>query len=402
MGFAFSQDSTIFKDPPMMETMVGIYGNGVVEANDGGLVVAGWIKYQSTKYRDHDLWMIKTDEHGKEVWQRRLGGKSTDRANAVMKTMAGDFIVVGETYSFGKGTYDMWVIRIDEIGNILWHKTYGGKDVDRAYAVCEANDKGFIISGFSDSFGSGSSDGRLVKLDESGKELWSRSYGGTGIDRFYAVKPIPNVGYILTGYTTTMSKGGLDLWILLVDEQGDFLWEKRWGGKGDDRGTSITLFPDGKLLVVGGTYSQGRGRGDIICLKLDQKGNVLWEKTYGGNQTDGVNSISLTHKKDFILAGYTESKGKGYRDGWLIHLDKNGGKIWDHSFGGETTDQFNSVQQTRDGGFIISGSSKSTGYRETDVWVIKTDENGNLLWEEVFKEKKDDSVKLGQDDIERK
>ncbi|MEE1507355.1 MAG: hypothetical protein V1256_10430, partial [Candidatus Neomarinimicrobiota bacterium] len=189
-----SQDSSIFKAPPDMETMVGIYGNGIVEANDGGVVVVGWIKYQSKEYRDHDLWIIKTDQSGNEVWQRRLGGKSTDRANAVIKTKNGDFVIAGETYSFGEGTYDMWAIRFNDAGNIVWHKTYGGKGVDRAYAVCSGNDNGIILAGFSDSFGNGSSDGWVVKLDEWGKEIWSRSYGGPGVDRFYAIKPIKDVG----------------------------------------------------------------------------------------------------------------------------------------------------------------------------------------------------------------
>ena len=246
-----SQDSSIFKAPPDMETMVGIYGNGIVEANDGGVVVVGWIKYQSKEYRDHDLWIIKTDQSGNEVWQRRLGGKSTDRANAVIKTKNGDFVIAGETYSFGEGTYDMWAIRFNDAGNIVWHKTYGGKGVDRAYAVCSGNDNGIILAGFSESFGEGSSDGWVVKLDEWGKEIWSRSYGGPGVDRFYAIKPIKDVGYVLTGYTTTTSKGALDLWILLINDQGELLWEKRWGGKSDDRGNTIAISPDGKIHIAG-------------------------------------------------------------------------------------------------------------------------------------------------------
>lgn len=385
---AISQDSSIFKAPPDMETMVGIYGNGIVEANDGGVVVAGWIKYQSKEYRDHDLWIIKTDQSGNEVWQRRLGGKSTDRANAVIKTKNGDFVIAGETYSFGEGTYDMWAIRFNDAGNIVWHKTYGGKGVDRAYAVCSGNDNGIILAGFSDSFGNGSSDGWVVKLDEWGKEIWSRSYGGPGVDRFYAIKPIKDVGYVLTGYTTTTSKGGLDLWILLINDQGELLWEKRWGGKSDDRGNTIAISPDGKIHIAGGTYSRGKGREDIVYLKLDQKGTLLWEKSYGGEQSDGANSMIITSKGELVFAGYTESKGEGYRDGWIVQTDKNGKKIWDKTYGGATTDQFNSIQELRDGGYIISGLSKSTGYRETDIWVIKTDSTGEVLWEQVFKKPK--------------
>lgn len=380
------QDTTIYKLPPEEKTMVGIYGNGVVQTLDEGFAVAGWIKYQSVRYRDHDLWVLKADKAGREIWQRRLGGKSTDRANSLIQTKDGGLAVAGETYSFGDGTYDMWLIRLDAEGNVLWHETIGDKAVNRAYALCQTIDGGFALAGFTESPGAGKSDGWLVKTDMNGNVEWSKTFGGKGLDRLYAVLPTSEGGYFLAGYTTTNSAGGLDIWVIRTNAKGELLWERTIGGKKDDRARAAVLTGDGGFLIVGGTYSKGNGLEDLYCIKFSKSGAVEWEKVYGGHLTDGATSIALLKHGGFVLAGYTESAGAGYRDGWLMRLDEKGEKVWDKTYGGKTTDQFNSVAQTVDGGFILSGFSKSTGYRETDVWVLKTDESGKVEWEQIFKE----------------
>ncbi|MFQ6613084.1 MAG: hypothetical protein ACE5D2_08300 [Fidelibacterota bacterium] len=380
-----AQDSSIFKAPPEEETMVGIYGNDILQTQTGDYVIAGWIKYQSVHYRDHDLWLLKADKTGSEIWQRRLGGNSTDRANAIIQARDGNLLVAGETYSFGQGTYDMWLINLDVDGNISWHRTYGGSGIERAYDLCQAQDKGFVLTGFTEAPGRGSSDVIILKTDSLGNQEWSQTYGGEGIDRGYGICNLGNRGYAIAGYTTSNTSGGLDMLILRVDKNGYKLWEINYGGKKDDQARAILFTSDGGLIVAGGTYSEGSGLEDLICLRLDLEGKVLWKKVYGGKLSDGATAVAETVDGGFILTGYTESESAGYQDVWLLKLDNNGDQLWSRTFGGPTTDEANAVKQTSDDGYIVSGLSKSTGYRETDVWVIKTDSQGRKEWDQVFK-----------------
>jgi len=380
-----AQDSSIFKAPPQEETMVGIYGNDLVKTHGGDYVIAGWIKYQSVRYRDHDLWILKSDAKGNEIWQRRLGGRSTDRANAIIETSSGDLLVAGETYSFGSGTYDAWLIMLNSKGDILWNRTYGSKGIERAFALTEAKDHGFVFTGFTESPGRGSSDVLIIKTDSSGNQIWKKTYGGKGIDRGYSICSLNGDGFVIAGYTTSNSRGGLDMLVLRIDENGNILSETTYGGKRDDQARSILFTEDGNYAVTGGTYSEGSGLEDLIFLKLDQTGKVVLKRVYGGKLSDSGLGMSETFDGGFVITGYTESEGEGYKDVWLLELDRSGKQEWSQTFGGATTDEAYAVVPTADGGFVLSGLSKSTGYRETDVWVIKTDSKGSKKWDQVFK-----------------
>jgi len=380
-----AQDSSIFKTPPQEKTMVGIYGNDLVETNDGDYVIAGWIKYQSVRYRDHDLWLLKSDAEGNEIWQRRLGGKSTDRANAIIETSTGNLLVAGETYSFGSGTYDAWLIMLNSNGDILWNRTYGGKGIERAFDLTEASDHGFVFTGFTESPGRGSSDVLIIKIDSSGNQVWKKTYGGKGIDRGYSICRLNGDGFAIAGYTTSNSRGGLDMLILRIDKKGNKLWETTYGGKGDDQARSILSIGDSSFAITGGTYSEGSGLEDLIFLKLGRTGKVISKQIYGGKLSDSGLGMSETTDGGFIVTGYTESEGSGYKDVWLMKLDRDGKQEWSRTFGGHTTDEAYAVVPTDDGGFVLSGLSKSTGYRETDVWAIKTDSKGSKIWDQVFK-----------------
>ena len=323
------------------------------------------------------------------LWTKTIGGTSDDTGYSVQEISDGGYIIAGYTKSFGHGWYDVYLIKTDLDGDTLWTKTYGGVGYDAGHSVQETSDDGYIIVGETFTFGAGSSDVYLIKTDADGDTLWTKTYGGTINDAGMSVEQTSDEGFIITGHTRSFGGGAwYDLYLIKTDVNGDTLWTKTYGDGGDyyDGGYSVQETRDNGYIVAGWTVTPlGKYyHWDVYLVKTDADGDTLWTKKYGGIDDDKGHSVYQTSDRGYIIAGQTESFGAGSRDVYLIKTDANGDTLWTRTYGGTNQDAGLSVQETTDGKYIVAGYTKSFGAGGYDAYLIKTDVYGNILWTETY------------------
>ncbi len=346
------------------------YAYSVQQTSDGGYIVAGYTG--SFGAGGWDIFLIKTYANGNVQWAKTYGGIDFDFAYSVQQTSDGGYIVAGDTRSFGAGYYDIFLIKTDANGNVQWAKTYGGTNDDRASSVQQTSDGGYIVAGHTFSFGAGSYDIFLIKTDANGNVIWAKTYGGTDYDWASSVQQTSDGGYIVAGGTRSFGAG--DIFLIKTDANGNVIWAKTYGGTS---AYSVQQTSDGGYIVAGAT-GFGAGGSDIFLIKTDANGNVIWAKTYGGISDDYAHSVQQTSDGGYIVAGHTFSFGVINVDIFLIKTDANGNVIWAKTYGGTSWDDASSVQQTSDGGYIVAGYIDSLGAGDDNFFLIKTDANGNI------------------------
>jgi hypothetical protein len=347
----------------------------VQQTTDGGYVVAGWTGFGAGSY---DFWVLKLDAWGNITWQKTYGGAGMDGtfSTDIQQTTDGGFIVAGETSSFGAGSRDAWVLKLDASGNVTWQKTYGGAAGDYTYSIQQTSDGGFVVAGGTNSFGAGSYDAWVLKLDVSGNVSWQKTYGGAIGEIANSIQQTTDGGFVVAGQTGAFPD--YDAWILKLDVSGNVAWQKTYGGSSDEEAYSIEQTTDGGFVVAGYTDSFGAGGNDFWVLKLDVSGNVQWQKTYGGVDFDHAESVQQTADGGYVATGQTESFGAGLSDFWVLKLGASGNVTWQKTYGGADWEEAYSIQQTSDGGFVVAGRAASFGAGADDTWVFKLDANGNM------------------------
>jgi hypothetical protein len=246
-------------------------GKSIIQANDGGYVVTG----QTNSYGvgSYDILLIKYDSNGNLLWNKTWGGAGgSDMSNCVIKSSDGGYVVVGDSY--GTNT-NMVLIKYDSDGNLLWDKTWGGTGSEYSNSVIQSIDGGYVVTGQTDSYGSGLYDMLTVKYDSSGNLLWNKTWGGTGSDSALSIVESIDGGYVATGQTASYGAGGSDLILVKYDSDGNLLWNKTWGGTGSETGWSITRTMDGGYAVAGQTNSHGQGLYDTIIVKYNIDGEIV-------------------------------------------------------------------------------------------------------------------------------
>ena len=303
------------------------------------------------------------------IFIKTFGGSLWDYGNAVHQTREGGYVIVGETSLIENGSSDIWLIKTDFHGNEEWVKTFHGSNRDYASSIEETIDGGYVFTG---STGSGDyNKAWLIKTDSQGNEDWNQTFGGGNYDRGNSVQQTNDGGYIITGEISSSGNGSSDVLLIKTDHKGNKEWEHTFGGDYYDRGYSVQQTRDGGFIIAGSTRSNGDSYDDLWLIKADSLGNEEWNRTFGGGYIDVGHYVYETTDNGYVITGYTQSYGNGSRDLWLIKTDSQGNQEWNRTFGDSFVDFGKSVQQTIDGGYIITGS-KGTDYH-SDVWLIKTD-----------------------------
>jgi uncharacterized delta-60 repeat protein len=348
--------------------------HSVQQTSDGGYIMAGVTG--SFGAGDFDFWLVKTNECGDSLWSQTYGGYDWDQSASVQQTSDGGYVVAGFTQSYGEPWGDIFLVKTNAIGDQVWSRTYGGDAEDGCKSVRQTPDGGYILGGLTQSFGAGGCDFWLVKTDEEGGSLWNGTFGGSGHDVCLSMEQTSDDGYILAGYTESFGAGLRDFWMVKTNADGDSLWSRTFGGSGYDVCEAVQQTSDGGYILAGCTESFGVGSYDIWLVKTNANGDSLWSRTFGGNDYDWCYSVQQTSDGGYILAGYTGSFGAGLSDSWLVKTDANGDSLWSRTFGGSDVDHCFSVHQTPDGGYILAGQTTSFGAGNRDFWLVKTTHDG--------------------------
>jgi hypothetical protein len=361
-------------------------------------------------------------------WEKCLGGTSYDRAHDVRQTSDGGFVVAGYSQSIdgevsgNNGTGDYWVVKLDASGNIMWQKSLGGSSYEEAFSVDQTTDGGFVIAGYStsnDSDVTGNHGGTMwgdywvVRLDMDGNMVWEKCLGGSDDDVANSVQQTSDGGFIVAGYSysndgdVTGHHGSSDDWVVKLDASGNIMWEKSLGGTSAEEALSVEQTSDGGYILAGFAFSNdddvsGKHSCDsnqLYCedywlVKLDENGNLIWQKCLGGGWGERAYSVQQTTDGGYIIAGQSLSNdgdvsgSNGIPDYWVVKTDTIGNLSWQVCLGGSSFELARSIEQTTDNGFIVAGWSLSNNngnvsghHGGADYWVAKLETDGNLAWE---------------------
>jgi len=324
------------------------------------------------------IFLINPSSAIREEWNKTFGGSKFDYAYSVRMTSDGGYIIAGVTNSYSESE-DAWLLKIDANGNEEWNKTFGGVKEDAFYSVMQTSD-GYIAAGHSKSYGN-EKDIWLLKTDLNGSEEWNMTVPGLKIDIVRAILNTSENRYLVASEVNYLRFS--DIFLVEIYENGSVRWNLTIGGKLGDHARSISSVKDG-YIITGDRWDYIADEHYAWLLKTDLNGNEEWNRTYGGSKLDVFSAVKETSDGGYIIVGFTDSYGKGREDVWLLKTDLNGNEEWNTTLGGLLEDAAFSVEETPDGGYIVAGFTNSLGHRIfPDAWLIKLYPVGTEEIEEV-------------------
>lgn len=362
------------------------------------------------------------------VFAKTMGGSLNDSAQSIIETTDGGYAIIGHTQSTNGAienktntSFDFWLLKFNSKDQLQWQNTYGGSDDDRGLDIVQTEDGGYAILGHSKSSdgdvteNAGANDFWMCKLNSTGDISWQKSYGFLGADIGYALTITSDGGYLLTGVLDVSASGGQgnsktlsplhaggDYWAIKLNANGEKEWSKFFGGTFTDTPYDVIQTQDNSYIIVGSSDSDdvdikgNKGTYDFWAVKISESGSLIWEKSFGGSEIDEAWEISATNDGNFVIVGDTRSsdndvlENNGAADVFIIKITPDGNIVWQKSFGGTSFDAARSISKTSDGGFIISGSSRSSdgdiskNNGQNDALILKIDANGNLQWQKTI------------------
>ena len=363
---------------------------------------------------------------GEIAFVKNMGGSDNDEVVGVVQASDGGYVLVGTTESTGgdivdktEDDADVWVVKTDIDGQILWSKTYGGSDNEQASSIQNTSDGGFIISastrsddGDINSANQGFNDLWILKLSGSGDILWENTYGFAGNDQAYHVIPTQNGGYLLSGVLDVTASGGAgnagrsagnhaggDYWVIYTDGAGELVWSRYFGGTFTDTAYEAVETDNGDFIIIGSSDStdvdiiDNKGAYDFWIIRINKSGDFVWRKNFGGSEIDLPYAITKTSDGNFIVAGDTRSNDQnvsnlyGNADVWLVKFDENGSIIWEKNYGGTQFESARDIVNLSNGSYAVVASSRSNdenlnaNYGVNDGWLFIINEEGILQFQ---------------------
>lgn len=376
----------------------------IVATPGGGYAVLGFTQSMdgdvlSKTDNSYDFWLLKFDVNGEQEWQKVYGGIDDDRGQDIITTIDGGYAITGSSKSSdgdvseNAGLNDFWIVKINDLGIIEWETSLGHSGTDKCFSILQTQDNGFLVSGVIDISsleldGCGSSSANrhaggdywIIKLDALGTLLWSKSYGGSFSDTAYSAVETQAGDFIIVGSSDSddadisTNIGSYDFWVLKLSSSGNMLWEKSFGGSEIDRARDVALTSDGNFLITGDSRSNNNdltnnyGVSDVWIVKIDPNGELIWEKSFGGSNFDGVQAISITENDSFLISGNSRSsdidliQNKGNNDAWIFSINFHGIIQWQTNLGGSNIDLLMDVVELENGSVVAVGNTNSNDY----------------------------------------
>lgn len=348
-------------------------GQDVLQMPDGGYLIGGYTTNQTLN--DMDVLLIKTDAGGNQVWKKTYGGNKPDYPHHMLAAADGNYFLIGHSQSYGGGDYDILLLKIDPSGNTIFLKTFGGWGNDYGSDIVPTSDGNYMIIGSTNSW---SSDHNvyLLKIDPAGAVLWTKELGGSGNDFGSAVHPTPDGGYMVFGTTFSWGTAG-DALQMKIDASGSVQWQNNFGGNGYDECVYGELNSDGSA-VLAIRDSSGSGTDiDIRVIKTDAGGGVQWNKVYGGNRKDTPKMIQNTMDGGYVVAGITRSFGLVTPDMWVLKLNASGDTTWARRYGGYQHEHCYVARELSDGSFLLTGKTESYS-PDFEVILLRVNHMGTM------------------------
>jgi len=332
------------------------------------------------------------------VWEKTFRLRGFEDGKSVQQTSDGGYVVAGNTAT--DNGWDILLLKADADGTRVWSRTFGGELADYGCCARQTSDGGYIVVGstmygtsWEDAYGHGGGQVWLLKTDAEGNEMWNRIFWGDAGGTGYSVEQTADGGYVLVGGTGVDAGAyvlgcgtGLDVWLIKTDSDGNQIWTAAYGGAESETGYCVQQVHDGGYVLIGETCSYGSGESDAWMLRIDAGGNELWNKTFGGTGLDSGRFIQQTSDGGYVFVGQTSSFGAQVSHIWLVKTDADGNELWNKTFGAGFWASGNCVRETIDGGYVVTGfveGSSAEGYG-ADVAVIKVDPSGDVLWDLAF------------------
>lgn len=320
------------------------------------------------------------------TWQRTYGVETLDDfAEDIVQIPDGDYVFTGSTNGFDGDGYDIFLVKLDRVGNVMWSREHGTPAMDKGRSLAMTDDGGFAIVGMTLDTENGDSDVFFIKTDAEGNEEFTQTYGlPTLNEEGFSLQATADGGYIITGFAVNMDNDE-ELYLIKTRADGSVQWSNTYGGIKDDRGHSVIITSDGGYAVAGVTESIGSGKEDAFLLKTDFVGNEMWARAYGNSNNNAANELIQTSDGGFLLTGYNEFAAYVPEDLYIVHTDANGVEIWDRSFGGSFNMTGHSISAVSSGGFIVAGErSFNAANTSTDVFLMRLGSTGVPMWEKTI------------------
>ncbi len=360
------------------------YGGGafdgcfsMIQTNSGGFALGGYTS--SFGSGGDDFWILCSNENGDSLWANSFGTGTDEWCNSMLQKENGEIILGGQGQKTGEDALDMLLMGISESGDSLWSRYYGAEGYDRCLSHIQTSDGGFALSGQTISLGAETSDFLLLKADDNGDSLWAKTYGGESDELCFSIIESSNNCLLLGGWTDSFGEDNKDAWIICVNAEGDSLWSQTLGGAGTDVCSSVKECTDGGFVCAGWTSLPHENGTDYWLARLAGDGELMWMKTYEGGDGDICTEVMEASGSGFVLAGLTHLPNQNNDDCFMVRTDENGELLWSAVLGNELDNWCFEAVHTRDGGYAMGGWCGDVINWNMDFYLVKTTPDPNSV-----------------------